>query len=60
MTKKHYSKQRFELEEFEEEDFYKLRNSYTKKKNERRHTNWKRSWLDHQHDFESYDKFFGK
>jgi hypothetical protein len=60
MTKKHFYKARLEEEEYDEEDYYKMRKSYRKARQQRCHTNWKRTWLDHPNDFDAIDDFYGK
>jgi hypothetical protein len=37
-----------------------MRKSYRKARQQRCHTNWKRTWLDHPNDFDAIDDFYGK
>jgi hypothetical protein len=60
--KRHDSAQRFEVEEFEDEDFRRGRKgeTYGPRRHERGKANWKRLWLDHPNDYETHDEFYGK
>jgi hypothetical protein len=58
--RKQYSKQRFEIEEFDDENVHnKLRKSWAKKPGlHRGPVNWKRLYLDHPEDYDALDEFF--